>query len=545
MKESNDILTLFESLSSHEVFTPPRIAKDLLGLIPKDVWNDPNTTVLDPCAKSGVFLREAMYLLVEGLRGKGLHQASDGETYDLNAPKQLMKHILKNMLFGIATSEVTGYFSRRTLYGVMEASTDKQTALIDALQNSKSNLEWSEDKKIDSILRNNFNEYYDHNIFNTSDDNGYEHEGNIFYPRDEVQKKVVEEGSYETEETYYPFIEEHTKHAKIQSIRSGEMKFDVIIGNPPYQVNDGGNSKSAKPIYHLFVNQAKEMSPKYLAIIIPSRWFSGGKGLNKFRDEMLNDRRISHIVDFENSSEVFPGVDVAGGINYFLWDKNHNGDCEFTNSAKGSSFSSTRPLNDFHILIRHSNSLPIIHKIKSTEKGPYLDSVVSARKPFGIQGNHNPQSKGIPCWFSQKIGRQFVQSDVIRDELKYKDKWKVLIPYAPIAGQTDFSKPVKFYHSMNVKIAEPGEVCTETYLVAHAFTTEIEAMNFKSYLFTKLFRFLLLQNVISQHVARGCFCFVPELDDYTKEVTDDILRKKWNITQDEWDFVCTRIQETG
>lgn len=546
MKESNDILTLFESLNNHEVFTPPRLARDMLSTIPKVVWCDPTIRVLDPCVKSGVFLREAMYLLFEGLLGKGLHTDLDGVTYDLSNPKQLMRHILKNMLFGIATSELTSYLSRRTLYGVMEANTDKQTALIDAFEKSKNNRDWSEEEKVNFLIRNRFNDYYDHNMFNVPEYKGYEHEGNIFYPREEVQKKVVEDGNYEIEDTYYPFIEGDTQHARIQNIKGGKMKFDVIIGNPPYQISDGGSGSgmSAKPIYHLFVNQAKKMSPKYLSMIIPSRWFSGGKGLDKFRNEMLNDSRISHIVDFENSNEVFPGVDVAGGINYFLWDKGHKADCEITNKVKGSSFSSTRPLNEFHILVRHSKSLSIIHKIKSVEKGPYLDSIVSARKPFGIQSNYKPQTNGIPCWFTQKIGKQFVQPDIVRDELKYKDKWKVLVPFAPIAGQTDFSKPIKFYHNQNVKIAEPGDVCSETYLVAHAFATEIEAINFKSYLFTKLFRFLLLQNVISQNITRGCFYFVPELEDYSKEVTDDKLRKKWNVTQDEWEFICTKIQDT-
>jgi site-specific DNA-methyltransferase (adenine-specific) len=241
---------------------------------------------------------------------------------------------------------------------------------------------------------------------------------------------------------------------------------------------------------------------------------------------------------------VFPGVDVAGGISYFLWDKKHKADCTITNNVKDESFSSTRPLNEFHILVRHSRSLPIIHKVQNIEKGVYLDKVISARKPFGIPSNYKPKSSGTPCWFTQRIGRQFVQTELVRDDLKLKDKWKVLIPFAPIAGQTDFSKPIKFYHSQNVKIAKPGEVCTETYLVAHAFDTEKEALNFKGYLFTKLFRFLLLQNVISQNITRGCFYFVPELSNYNSEITDDVLKNKWGITNEEWEFISQKIQDT-
>lgn len=546
MKETSDILTLFEALNNHEVFTPPRLAREMLDHLPNETWSNPDLKLLDPCTKSGVFLREAFYKFYDGLKDKGEYIGADGKVYDLSEHKQRINHILKNMLFGIATSELTGYVARRTLYGVMEANTDKQIAAIDSFERSTNFHEWTEEERLNFIGRNKFNEYYDHTMFNTEEYKGFEHEGNIFYPVDEVAKKVLEDGSYEVEDTYFPFIDEATKHRKIIDIKEGKMKFDVIIGNPPYQISDGGSGSgmSAKPIYHLFVNQAKSMSPKYLSMIMPSRWFSGGKGLDKFRNDMLNDKRISHIVDFENSNEVFPGVDVAGGISYFLWDKNHKTDCEITNKIKNESFSSIRPLNEFHILVRHSKSLSIIHKIQNIEKGAYLDKVVSARKPFGIPSNYKPKSSGTPCWFTQKLGKQFVQTELVRDENKYKDKWKVLIPFAPIAGQTDFSKPIKFYHSQNVKIAKPGEVCTETYLVAHAFDSEQEALNFKGYLFTKIFRFLLLQNVISQNITRGCFYFVPELDDYKKQITDDELKNRWGITNDEWEFISQKIQDT-
>lgn len=190
MKESRDILTLFEQLNSHEVFTPPRVAREMLALLPKEIWGDPSIRILDPCVKSGVFLREALYLLIDGLAGKGKYVGHDGIEYDLNDGQQRMNHILKNMLFGIATSELTGYISRRTLYGVMEANTDKQTALIDALEKSKSHKKWTEEEKGRFLDRNRFNEYYDHGLFNTPDYAGFEHEGNIFYPTTEVNKQI-------------------------------------------------------------------------------------------------------------------------------------------------------------------------------------------------------------------------------------------------------------------------------------------------------------------------------------------------------------------
>lgn len=546
MKETKDILTLFESLSNHEIFTPPRIARQVLDLLPQNVWSDPSLKFLDPATKSGVFLREMFFRLEDGLKGKGKYIAEDGIEYDLDDFKQRTKHILKNMLYGIAISELTGYMARRTLYGVMEANTDKQISAIESFEKSKNFDDWTEQERLSFIGRNKFNEYYDHTMFNTPEYAGFEHEGNIFYPTDEVKKLTVENGNYEIEDTYYPFIDDRTKHAKIVAIKKGEvMKFDVIVGNPPYQFQDGGSGTgmSAKPIYQLFVQQAKKLSPKYFSMIMPSRWFSGGKGLDNFRAEMLNDKRVSKIFDFENSNEIFPGVDVAGGICYFLWDREHSGECEFINNNDIENLTK-RSLNEFHVLVRNTRALSIIRKVLSKEKGPYLDKVISARKPFGIPSNYKPNTSGTPCWFTQSIGKSFVQPESIKDEQSLKNKWKVLIPFAPIAGQTDFSKPIKFYHSQNVKIAEPGEVCSETYLVANAFNTREEALNFKSYIFTKIFRFLLLQNVISQNITRGCFFFVPDLQVYNTIISDELLRNRWSITDSEWEFISMKIQDT-
>jgi site-specific DNA-methyltransferase (adenine-specific) len=384
MKESNDILTLFESLNNHEVFTPPRLARDMLSTIPKEVWFDPNIRVLDPCVKSGVFLREAMYLLFEGLLGKGLHTGPDGVTYDLSNPKQLMRHILKNMLFGIATSELTGYLSRRTLYGVMEANTDKQTALIDSFQKSKNNRDWSEEEKVNFLIRNRFNDYYDHNMFNVPQYKGYEYEGNIFYPREEVQKKVVEDGNYEIEDTYYPFIEGDTLHAKIQHIRSGKMKFDVIIGNPPYQVSDGGGmGTSAIPIYQKFIENAIDMSPRFISMITPARWYSGGKGLDGFRAKMLSSKKIREIHDYIDATDIFPGVQIKGGVSYFLWDKKHDDDCKVVSHNRKSAISeSIRPLKEegLDVFVRFNEAISILRKIRAKEE-PTIISNVSSRMP--------------------------------------------------------------------------------------------------------------------------------------------------------------------
>jgi site-specific DNA-methyltransferase (adenine-specific) len=278
-------------------------------------------------------------------------------------------------------------------------------------------------------------------------------------------------------------------------------------------------------------------------MIIPARWFAGGKGLDDFRSEMLNDHRIRKIVDFENSSDVFPGVDIAGGICYFLWERDSSGPCEVTNFHNGERVVSVRQLDEFETFIRHSRSVPIIRKVlaKKENGDRRLSDVISSRKPFGLPTNYMPKDRGVPCWFIQKIGLKFASRSDVIDERKLLDKWKLLIPPAPIAGQTDFSKPIGFYYEGNTRIAKPGECCTESWLVACAFSTKAEVVSFKSYIFTKTVRFLLLQTVMSQHVTKQNFCFVPDLGKYKGEYTDEMLLKRWGLSKEEWEFIDSKI----
>lgn len=546
MKESRDILVLFESLNNHEVFTPPNVARPMLDLLPSAIWSDPTIRILDPCAKSGIFLREAFFRFYDGLESVDHHIGHDGITYDLTKNQQRINHILKNMLYGIATSELTGYVSRRTLYGVMEANTDKQLAALESFERSSNFDNWTEDEKYNFIGRNKFNEYFDHKLFCVTDHAGFEAEGNVFYPADEVSRKVIEEDSYEVEDKYYPFIEKQTKHPKILDIQGGIMKFDVIIGNPPYQVSDGGNSRSSVPIYHRFVEQAISLKPKHVIMITPSRWFAGGKGLDRFRESMLKDKQIRTIVDFPNATAIFPGVDVAGGISYFHWEKGSTGKTTFISNGGEGIDISERTLDEFPILIRSNKANTIIRKVQSKHAGEsFLSSYVSPRKPFGMPTNYPPQKKGIPCWFIQKHGLKYADPVHVSDPHGLASKWKVLLPIAPIAGQTDFTRPIKFYQSSNIRIAKPGEVCTESWIVGRALNSEDEAKSFKSYLFTKFARFLLLQSVISQHVTRTHFVFVPDMGIYDHVFTDQELAHRFGLTDEEMNFIDSKIQVTG
>lgn len=490
-----DVLSCLANLSSDEVFTPPKLANEILDLLPREIWKDKNATFFDPVCKSGVFLREIARRLLEGLKE------------EIPDAQKRIDHIYKNQLFGIGITELTSLLSRRSLY--CSKSANGKYSVSSSFNNEQGNI---------------FFEKTEHDWKN----------GRCVFCGASQSEYQREEG---LETHAYQFI--HNKKPNIIN----NMKFDVIIGNPPYQLSDSGFGRSAKPLYHLFVHQAKKMNPRFLTMIIPARWYAGGKGLDDFRAEMLNDDRIRKMVDFENSSEVFPGVDIAGGICYFLWDKDSHGLCEVTSVSGDKRTTGIRALNEFDTFIRHSEAVPIIKKvIKNNKDGKFLSKLVSSRKPFGLPTNYEPTKSGVPCWFTQRIGLKYAKKTDINDTENSLNKWKVLVPPAPIAGQTNFSQPVGFYYKSNTVIAKPGECCTESWLVAGAFSTRAEAFAFRSYLFTKIVRFLLLQTVVSQHVTKEKFIFVPDLGKYKGEYTDQMLQNKWGITDSEWKFIDSRIK---
>jgi len=494
-----DILTCLASLSNDEVFTPPKIVNGMLDLLPASLWSDKNAKFLDPVSKTGIFLREIAKRLDKGLA----KQIPDRQ--------KRINHILFNQVFGIAITELTALVSRRSLY--CSKTANGKYSVCTEFKNKDGN-----------IKLNNIKHEWEN--------------GRCKYCG--ASQEVYDRGD-ELESHAYELI--HTENPE----EVFKMKFDVIIGNPPYQLSDEGYGRSASPIYHKFVQQAKKLNPRFLTMIIPARWYAGGKGLDEFRSEMLNDQRIRKLVDFENSRDVFPGVDVAGGICYFLWDSDNKGLCEITSSYNGAEVKSERPLNEFAIFIRQSQAIPIIRKVEAKKEngGKKLSEAVSSRKPFGLPTNYSPKEEGIPCWFIQRIGLKYADKNDVSDENKLLDKWKLLVPPAPIAGQTDFSKPIAFYYEANTRIAKPGECCTESYIVAGAFKTEQEVTSFKSYLFTKIVRFLLLQTVVSQHVTKDKFCFVPDIGKYEGEYSDEMLVKRWNISDEEWKYIDSRIKTNG
>lgn len=495
-----DVLSCLANLSNDEVFTPPQVVNDMLDRLPQELWHDKSAKFLDPTCKSGVFMREIAKRLLEGLQD---------EIPDL---QQRINHIFQNQLYGIAITELTSLLSRRSVYCSKYPNSIYSVSPFD---NASGNIRFKDTQHRWKNGRCVFCGTSESGEYNGKNRNGLETHA-------------------------YEFI--HT--TKPEEIF--KMKFDVIVGNPPYQMSDGGYGVSASPLYHKFVEQAKKLKPRYLAMIIPSRWFAGGRGLDEFRNTMLNDDRIKELIDYESSSDIFPGVDVAGGICYFLWDRDYHGDCKVTNSyIYSENIVASRKLNEYPTFVRNNTAISIVRKILASSSGKFLSDKVSSSKPFGLRTFYKPCNSGIPCWFIQKIGLKYANPKDVKDTWGLLDKWKLLVPKAPIAGQTDFTKPVGFYYDGNTRIAKPGECCTESYIVAGSFESEKEVIAFKSYLFTKIVRFLLLQAVVSQDVTRKKFCFVPDLGKYEEEYTDKILREKWNITDEEWNFIDSKIADIG
>lgn len=320
------------------------------------------------------------------------------------------------------------------------------------------------------------------------------------------------------------------------------MKFDVVVGNPPYQLSDGGFGRSASPIYQEFVQQAKKLAPRYLTMIIPSRWFAGGKGLNEFRKEMLNDKRIRKIVDFEDANDVFPGVDIAGGICYFLWEKDYHGICEVVTSHKGEESKSSRALNEFETLVRQGAAVSIIRKVQAKNE-PGMNTQVSSAKPFGLRTFVRPQKKGDIILRWQKGEGPYNRKDITAG-FEMIDKWKVITATVghDHAGNPD--KEGKRRVLAKIDILPPGTICNETYLVIGTYKTKTQAQNLVAYMQTKFFRFLVSQFLYSHHIPKESYSFVPILDMNIKW-TDEMLCKRYGITKSEFEFIESKIRPMG
>lgn len=482
-----DVLECLANLSSDEVFTPPEVANMMLDMLPQELFRNPNSKFLDPASKSGVFLREIAKRLITGL---------EDVMPELN---ERIDHIYQNQLYGIAITELTSLVSRRSIYYTKYPQTEFS---VSRFNNPEGNIMF---RKYHHTWRNNTCKYCG-----------------------ATRKSLDRDESMETHA--YEFI--HIDNPK----EIYNMKFDVIIGNPPYQLDDGGAGASAKPIYQDFIQQAMKLNPNYLVMITPSRWFTGGKGLNKFRREMITDKRFKEIHDFFDASEVFPGVEIKGGVNYFLWDKDYSGDCLMVTYDNGEEVSRMkRPLQyeDNDIIIRYNEAIDILSKVLVLEENIF-STIVSPRKPFGLATNFKGFKKrrqnkdDIKIYANKREGWISRDFKLSRNE-EVIDKWKVFMPYAVGSGEMSEDEFKPF-------LGEPNSIATETYIMIGPFDTKEEAENVISYIRTKFFHFMVGLRKSTQHATSKVYQFVP-IQDFSKSWTDEELYKKYNLNTDEINFI--------
>jgi len=511
-----DVLTCIANLSNDEVFTPPEFANQMLDAVAvawatdndgASIWSNPRVKFLDPFTKSGIFLREITSRLNKGLAD---------QIPDL---QERVDHILTKQVFGIGITQLTSLLARRSVYCTKHAQGEHSIAT-------------------------SF----------TSD------QGNIWFERTEhtwvdgkcrycgASKKTLGRGQ-DLETHAYALIHADDVKARVAELFGGDMQFDVIIGNPPYQLDDGGYGTSAAPIYQLFVEQAKALEPRYLSMVIPARWFAGGKGLDEFRESMLSDSRLRSIDDYLSASDVFPGVGLKGGVCYFLWDRDNPGPCTVSTHFKDWPVStSIRALLEpgADVFIRFNEGLSILKKVVAVEsgqsdslllpEGKRFNQLVSSRKPFGLETTFKGKTtRGADdVLVYQNGGKGYAAKDSVSAGRHLIDSWKVYVGRAaPGTGNRD-TYPHRVVSTPFV--GEPGTISSETYLCIGPFDSKTEAESVLSYLTCRLTRLLILLHKPSQDTTRKVYTFVPT-QEWTRVWTDEDLYEKYDLSESEIAFI--------
>lgn len=511
-----DVLTCIANLSNDEVFTPPELANQMLDTVADawadahdgaSIWQNPDVTFLDPFTKSGVFLREITARLTDGLADV---------IPDL---QDRVDHILTKQVYGIGITQLTALLARRSVYCSKDATGPHSIA-----------------KSFDRDWGNIWFERTEHTW--AGDKCAYCGAGKSGYGRGD-----------ELETHAYAFIHTTDPRALLARMFGADVQFDVIIGNPPYQLSDGGGSgTSAGPLYHRFVEQAKRMDPRLACMVTPARWFSGGKGLDDFRESMLADDRLRIIEDYPDSNDVFPGTQIKGGVAFWLWDRDTSGDVRVTTHDKGEIVSvATRPLVEpgTDVFIRYNEALPILWKVASRESGNMqtlfpppgrrFSELVSARRPFGIESSVRGTGAGDLVLY-QAGGEARIGRTQVSRGTELVDAWKVFIAF--LASGSDAFPHVILGRPF---VGAPGSVSTETYLAIGPFDDESYCRNVVSYISTRFFRFLVLQKKPSQNATKKVYEFVP-LQDFSRPWTDADLYEKYGITDDEIAFIESMVR---
>ena len=501
-----DILETIANLSNDEVFTPPELANKILDMLPEEVWNNPNLTFLDPAVKTGIFLREIASRLIDGLAE---------EIPDL---QERVNHILTKQVFGIGITELTTLMARRTVY--CSTTANGKFSICTEFDDGKGNIIFPDTE-------------------HTWDKNG------------RCEYCGANEGEYNRganfESHAYPFIHDNFKK------EFGNMKFDVIIGNPPYQLNvgnEGANSSKSKAIYNLFIDKSIELKPKYITMIIPSRWMtSASEGIPKtWVNKMVMDYRFKIIKDFENADNIFKNVGIMGGVNYFLWDSEYNGKChyEFTDSNEVTS-SKKMFLNeiDDDLIIRDLKIHPILNKVKKKHSEYYKeekDNFSGYVAPFDLgdrlatnwrgYSKEEDSENNIKYYVSEStngVPYGWIKKEDISRHHKVVNMHKIFLPRAHGGLKQMLGLP---------RYGEPNSAASHTYVIIgyKQNLTEQECLNVMTYIHTKFFRFMVGIRKKTQMATRKAYQFVP-LQDFSKPWTDEELYKKYKLTQEEIDYI--------
>jgi site-specific DNA-methyltransferase (adenine-specific) len=488
-----DVLSCLADLSNDEVFTPPNVAKAMIDLLPEELFTNPNTTFLDPACKSGIFLREIAKKLLVGLEDK------------IPNLSERIDHVFHKQLFGIAITELTSLMSRRTLYCSKYPNGKYSVSMFDSIQgnikyrrcehtfvNGKCVFCGCSDKKFGANIRN------------------------------------------ELESHAYEFI--HT--TKPEEIFN--MKFDVIIGNPPYQLSTGGGQAQAIPLYDKFINQSIKLNPRYLVMIVPARWYSGGfPAIKDLRENLTSTNKISTIHDFQDASECFPDVEIKGGVCFFLWERDYKGKCRFVNHSGGKIISSElRPLLEPHCdtVIRNNEAISVLKKVQSFKEESF-SSIVGTLWPFTVKSSfdsfHNSKKNVDDIFAFVMKNKGYISSSEINKNINLVGKYKLFLPRSvgSANSKTDVLKPI---------IGEPGTCCSGTYIICGPFNDLQTCENVLSYIQTKFFHFFLSLKKITQDTVKGCYELIP-IQDFSHKWDDEMLCKKYNLSKDEIDYIDNSV----
>ncbi len=503
-----DVLTCIANLSNDEVFTPPEFANRMLDSLAEawaashngaNIWTDKKVRFLDPCTKSGVFLREITSRLTKGLERK------------IPNLEERVDHILTKQVFGIGITHLTSLLARRSVYCSKHANGEHSVA-----------------KGFASDAGNIWFERTEHTWAN----------GKCAFCG---ASQATYDRSESMETHAYAFIHTDDIKTRVAELFGGNMRFDVIIGNPPYQLGSDGGTRDV-PIYQHFVEQAKKLEPHFLTMVIPSRWMASGLGLSEFRQTMLGDRRMRELVDYPAANDVFPGVEVKAGVCYFLWDTAHNGDCNVTTSRGGEVIGPmARNLGEYDVFVRDGRAMSILRKVLKHNE-PSINTILARDKEFGwtsnFDGFHEKKRAGdLPLYYIRTMKRDvgYISRTEVTKSAHLIDKWKVLVPQAYNGGDgvphQIMGKPL---------IAPSPSVCTQSFLF-FSVDSEKAAKSLQSYYTTRFFRFLVSLRKITQHATHSTYVWVP-MQNWDRVWTDDILYEKYGITKQEQAYIESQVR---